>query len=326
MATKQGKVGAAKSEIVAELPLACSDETAAVEFFERKRWGECPACPCCGDIDVYKMKDRATGERSKRFLWRCRGCQKMYSVRTGTVYEESLIPMRHWAYGFWAACASKKGVSAKQIQRHTGLSYKSALFLLHRIRYAMTPDPATPPKMTGTIEVDETFVGGKPRPRAMGSKADTSRAKWSTKTPVVAMVERGGNVRAQVVQSVTARNVRELVLANVDRSANLMTDEANVYIQLGRLFASHGTVHHKRREYVRGDATTNTIESFFGLVKRGMYGTYHAVSKQHLHRYVDEFAFRWNHRKVEDGARTLAAIRGAEGKRLMYREPVKRAG
>lgn len=324
---KQGKVGAAKSDIVAELPLACSDETAAVEFFERKRWGDTPACPCCGDTNVYAMKDRATGERSSRFLWRCRGCGKQYTVRTGTVYAESLIPMRHWAYAFWAACASKKGVSAKQIQRQTGLSYKSALFLMHRIRFAMTPDPTTPPKMTGTVEVDETYVGGKPRSKGWNpSKGPKPRAIYSTRTRVVAMVERGGSVRAEVSQGVTARNIRDIVLANVDTSAHLMTDEYGAYRRIGTMFASHQAVRHSAGEYVRGDASTNTIESFFGLVKRGVYGTFHAVSKKHLHRYIDEFAFRWNHRMVEDGTRTLAAIKGAEGKRLFYREPVRKAG
>src|SRR3989440_3162357 len=155
-----GQVAAAKSEIVAALPAACSDELTAVEFIERQRWGDEPACPRCGDTDVYQMRGR-NGERNARFLWDCRGCRRQFTVRIGTVFEDSRIPLRHWCYAFWAACASKKGVSALQIKRQTGLSYKSALFLMHRIRYAMTPTRS--PRLDGTVEVDETYVGGKPR-------------------------------------------------------------------------------------------------------------------------------------------------------------------
>lgn len=133
-------VGQDKSEIVASIPEACSDETTAIEFLERMRgWGEQPGCPRCGDTDVYQMKDAGTGDRNKRFIWRCRGCKRQYTVRIGTMFEDSRIPLMHWCYAFWAACACKKGVSALQIKRQTGLTYKSALYLLHRIRWAMAP-------------------------------------------------------------------------------------------------------------------------------------------------------------------------------------------
>src|SRR6266566_2615310 len=155
-----GKVARDKSSIVSALPRSCSDELAAVEFLERQRWGDEPACPRCGDTDVYQMRGR-DGKRNKRFLWLCRGCGEQFTVRIGTVFEDSRIPLRHWCYGFWAACASKKGVSALQIKRVTGLSYKSALFLMHRIRWAMTETPMDP--LGGIVEVDETYVGGKPR-------------------------------------------------------------------------------------------------------------------------------------------------------------------
>src|SRR5437667_2756046 len=157
---KQGTVAIDKSEIVATLPRACQDETAAVEFMETQRWGDDPACPHCGIVDVYQMRDRKTGKRSHRYLWRCKGCDRQFTVRIGTVFEDSRIPMRYWCYAFWAACASKKGVSALQIKRMTGLSYKSALFMMHRIRFAMADDHSAPPPLKGTVEAD---VGGKPR-------------------------------------------------------------------------------------------------------------------------------------------------------------------
>lgn len=152
-----------KSDILAEIPAACSDELTAVEYFENQRWGDNPSCVKCGSIEVYKMADAKTGERSKRFLWRCRDCKEQYTVRIGTVYEESRLPMCHWAYAFWSACASKKGVSALEIQRHCQISYKSALFLMNRIHFAMAPDLPTARPLAGIVELDETFVRGNPR-------------------------------------------------------------------------------------------------------------------------------------------------------------------
>lgn len=152
-----------KSKLVAEIPLACSDELAAVEFFEKQRWGDNPSCVKCGSVSVYKMADAKTGERNSRYLWRCRDCKEQYTVRIGTVYEESRLPLKHWVYAFWRACTSKKGMSALEIQRHCQISYKSALFLMNRIRFAMAPDLPTAPPLTGIVECDETYVGGKPR-------------------------------------------------------------------------------------------------------------------------------------------------------------------
>ena len=152
-----------KSDVIEMIPSACSDELAAVEFFEAQRWGNNPCCVKCGSVEVYKMTDAKTGERNKRFLWRCRDCKEQYTVRIGTVYEESRIPLRHWAYAFWRGATSKKGVSALEIKRHCQLSYKSALFLMNRIRFAMAPDVPTAPPLTGIVECDEMYVGGKPR-------------------------------------------------------------------------------------------------------------------------------------------------------------------
>jgi len=316
-----------KSETVGEIPAACANERTAVEFFERKRWGNTPACPRCGDTDVYQMQDR-TGERSKRFLWDCRGCRQQFTVRIGTILQDSRVPLRHWCYAFWAACASKKGVSSLQIKRQTGLSYKSALFLMHRVRAAMAEEPQG--QLGGSVEVDETYVGGKPRkgsavphPLRRGYKKGPARDFKDRKFPVVAMVERGGRVRAMVPEHVTAANLRSVMEANISPSARLMTDELNPYAAIGQGFAQHETVNHSRYEFARGDVTTNTVEGFFSLLKRGMMGTFHKVSRKHLHRYVSEFEFRYNTRTLDDGERTVRAIRGAEGKRLLkgYRQP-----
>ena len=316
---KQGKVASDKSAIVAQLPEACRDEATAVEFMEQQRWGDEPRCPHCGDVNVYQMRDRATGERNRRYLWRCRDCKQQYTVRIGTVLEESRIPLRHWCYAFWAACASKKGVSALQIKRMTGLSYKSALFLMHRIRYAMADDNPAP--LTGTVEADETYVGGKPRYR--GAEANRGyMGRGTRKTPVVAIVQRGGCVRASVIANVSPKNLRQVILAAASTDSRLITDEFNAYQALGRAFKRHDKIKHKHRVYVRGDVHTNTVEGFFSILKRGINGTFHAVSKKHLHRYLSEFEFRYNTRQIDDGARTALAIKQAEGKRLRYREPL----
>jgi len=311
----QRPVGSDKSSIVQRLPHACRDERAAVEFFEEQRWGSEPSCPHCGTVgECYQMRDRK-GERSARYLWRCRSCGKQYTVKVGTIMEDSAIPFRTWALAFWLACSSKKGVSALQIKRLTGLSYKSALFMMHRIRYAMSDAPGGPLK--GIVEADETYVGGKPRnvlPGRPGPRGD--------KACVVGMVERGGEIRPVHVNKEDG-GVRRAILTHIDMSARLITDESYLYRKVGKLFkGGHDSVMHSVREYARGDVNTNTIEGFFSLLKRGVYGTFHSISKKHLHRYLSEFQFRWNTRKTDDGTRTVLAIRKAQWKRLTYREQV----
>ncbi len=230
---KKPTIAKDKSEIISNLPKACSDESAAVAFLEAQRWDGKPVCAHCGSEQVYQMKGR-DGERNKRFLWRCRDCDKQYTVRADTVFSDSGIPLRHWCYAFWAACASKKGVSAMQIKRQTGLSYKSALFMMHRIRFAMADDHSLPEPMTGTIEVDETYVGGKPRHK--GAHNIKKRGRGTDKAPVVALVQRGGVVRAMTVEKVNAKNLKQIVRQNVHPSARIMTDEAPFYKGLNREF------------------------------------------------------------------------------------------
>ena len=309
-----------KDQVVKNIPKACADEDAAVTFLEYQRWGDNPVCPHCGSHKVYQMKGR-DGNRNARYLWRCNECNKQYTVRIGTVFEESRIPLRHWCYAFWAACASKKGVSALQISRMTGVSYKSALFMMHRIRFAMTDDHSTPAPMTGIIEVDETYVGGKPRNK--GAQNIKKRGHGTDKTPVVAMVQRGGSVRAMVMPKVNGKNLKKVLAENIDKSARIMTDEAAYYKGLKRQHRSHETVVHSRGEYARGDVTTNSVEGFFSILKRGMVGTFHAVSKKHLHRYVGEFEYKYNTRKMTDGERIVLVIQKAQGKRLLYKNPAQ---
>jgi transposase-like protein len=317
------KVGTGKSDLEARIPLACSDESAAVAFMEEQRWGTTPACPRCGDTEVVQMKAK-DGTRNARFLWRCYGCKQQFTVRVGTIMEDSPIPMRHWCLAFYRACSSKKGISALQIQRETGLTYKSALFLMHRIRWAMAPANDKQGKLKGTVEFDETYVGGRPRRFAYhpdGRKKPGPGYDFSKRmTPVVAGVERGGRVRARVVDKVNRVTLPNYVREMVDTSADLMTDERRSYKPVGREYASHQTVQHKSGEYVRGNVYTNTIEGFFAGLKRQITGTHHSVSPRHLHRYVSEVQYKYNTRDLDDGQRMVRAIQGADNKRLTYKE------
>ena len=299
------------------IPLACADEKAAVEFMEKQRWGSHPACPRCGSVNVYQMRDSKTGERQADYRWRCREKHpsQQFTVRTGTVFEDSRAELRHWCFAFWRASTSKKGVSALEIHRQTGLSYKSSLFMLHRIRFAMADSVVGP--LGGEVEVDETYVGGKPR-----YKGVSKRGRGTKKQCVLAMVERGGRVKTRPIANVTGKTLKAAIREDVHPSSRIITDENSAYTGIGAEFAGgHQTVCHSAREYVRGDIHSNTIEGFFSIVKRGINGIYHAVSKEHLHRYMAEFEFRYNNRDLEDGERTTAAIQAAEGKRLTYRTP-----
>lgn len=305
------------SPVVEQIPLACADELAAVEFLEQMRWGADPCCVHCGSVDVYKMRDAKTGERNSRYLWRCRDCKQQYTVRIGTVYEESRIELRHWCYAFWRAATSKKGVSALEIKRHCQISYKSALFLMNRIRFAMAPDGSESP-LAGTVEVDETYVGGKPR-----HKGISKRGRGTSKTPVFAAVQRQGNIHRRVVADVTGSTLKAAIREVVHPTARIMSDELSSYNGIGKEFSGgHERIYHGSREYARGDVHTNTVESSHALLKRSIVGIYHNVSSEYLHRYLWQADFMWNARKMNDGERTVMAIKAAEGKRMMYKQAV----
>lgn len=308
--------------MVGSIPAAFADEARAVALMEDMRWGDSPCCPRCGSVNVKRMQD-AKGKRNARFLWRCADClsakrHSQYSWRIGTPAEDSRIPAWCWVYAFWRAATSKKGVAALEIKRQTGLSYKSALFLMHRVRFAMAGDNGRGPKLSGTVEADETYCGGPPRYRMPGRQGQHDKA------PVVGAVERGGRLRLRVIARVTASNIEPVLREWIDPAASrLMTDEGGPYRPIGREFRDgHATVNHTAREFSRpepwGKATTNTIEGAFSLLKRGLYGIWHNVSREHLHRYCAEVEFRYNHRKDEDGERMRAAIRAGEGRHLAY--------
>jgi transposase-like protein len=236
--------------------------------------------------------------------------------------EGSHLPIRTWLMAFSIMCSAKKGVSALQLQRQLGLgSYKSAWHLCHRVRYAMSRNPLKG-MLEGTVMADETFVGGKPRfkhgqPRRKGPSGN--------KAPVVALVERGGRVKAWPIADVTAKTLQSAIRDHVSPSAAIQTDQLQSYRGVGKWFAGgHETVNHAKHEYARGDVSTNEAESYFALLKRGITGSFHSVSKTHLHRYCDEFSYRWNERKTTDADRTVKALGLIEGKRLMYKEPIKR--
>jgi transposase-like protein len=234
-----------KSEVIEAMPIVCSDEVAAVEFFERKIWNGTPTCPHCKSTKVYQMKDFATGQRNKRFLWRCHDCKKQFTVRVGTVLEESRIHFRHWAYAFWRAVTSKKGVSALEIKRQCQISYPAALFLMHRVRFAMTPESGTSQKLSGIVECDETYIGGKPR----GGTGYHKPGRGTSKTPVFGMVERGGNIRRRVVANVSGKTLKGAIRECVDKSATIMTDEWPSYRGIGRDFnGGHRFVNHGMKQ------------------------------------------------------------------------------
>ena len=305
------------SPILETLRKATVNEGEAVAFLERQRWGDDPACPRCGDIDVYQMYDK-DGQRNKDYRWRCRGCRQMFTVRTGTIFEESRLPLRVWVYAFWKACSSKKGISALQLAREMEITHKSALFVLRRIRHGLGDDQ--PKKLAGTVEMDETYVGGKPRYRGV-----SKRGRGTDKTPVLGIVERGGEVRFRMLDRVTVGTIGSAVAQFIDRRSRLVTDEGREYVYIGRAFTGgHDSVRHKDKEYVKPgtDIHNNTIEGAFSLLKRGVMGTFHSVSKKHLPNYLNEFEFRHNTRKVDDGTRVAEAIRTVDGKRLTYLESV----
>jgi len=301
--------------------MATGDERTAVQLFETIRWGGCPACPRCGSTNVRQIMSK-DGQREKHYRWRCKDCvgtARQFSVRTGSVLEETRLPLTIWAHAYWRASASKKGVSALQLARECSIRHQTALFLLNRIRWGMRNADAA--KLTGTCEADEVYIGGRPRPKHLQPTWGNKLGRKGKYLPVVAVVQRDGPVRAQPMAKVTGENVRQFLLANVNQTARLMTDEASVYTRAGKLFSGgHQTVYHTRHEYVRGDVTTNRAESFFALFRRKLHGTHHAVSQEHLFRYLDEAAFLFNTRKANDDERVRLAIKAGDGKRLMYRD------
>lgn len=295
---------------LAQLSKLTEDE--AREYLERIRWPNGPVCPHCQSKDATRLQGKST--RPGVYKCKDKGCRKPFTVTVGTIFHRSHVSLRQWLMAFHLVCSSKKGISALQLQRNLGLgSYKSAWHLAHRIRWAMTQEPlASMLRLKGVVEADTTWIGGKPRIRRAGRQGKTS------KTPVLALVARSGEARAMARYKVTGKNLRTVLQENIDESARLMTDSALEFRGSEGIFASHETTNHLIGEYVRGDVHSNTVESFFAILKRSVHGIHHHWSKQHLERYLAERAFMWTHRKLDDGQRTLAALKATEGKRLEY--------
>jgi transposase-like protein len=295
-----------------------NNEDAAREHLESIRWPNGPFCPHCGEVE---RVTRLHGKTTRPGLFQCNSCREHFTVTVGSIMERSHIPLPKWVLGFHLMAASKKGMSAHQLHRMLGIQYKSAWFMAMRIREAMrefTPNENGPlGGKNKVVEVDETYIGGKAR---------NQKGKVPPKEAVVALVEREGRVSSHHVQEVNAKTLRPILVSHIDRKSYLMTDESLVYPTVGREFSGHGTVNHSIEEYVRtgGFHHTNTIESYFAILKRGIVGVYHHVSQYHLKRYLGEFDFRYNQRialGVDDTARARRAIEGAGGKRLTYRQP-----
>ena len=299
-----------------------SDPDKAREHFESIRWPDGPYCPCCGQFDRVK----ALGGKSMGPGWyHCMDCRKKFTAAVGTIYERSHIPMTKWLLATHLMCASKKGVSAHQLHRMLGLPYKTAWFMAHRIREGMRD--LSPGQLGGegvTVEADETYVGGKEKNKHR-SKRRADHIGGVGKEMVFSLVERQGRVRSHHLANISAKNLRPLLEEQLaDASAtNLMTDGEGQYRLIGSMFKSHQVVNHGIGEYVRGDAYTNTVEGYFSILKRGIVGTYHHVSGQHLKRYLAEFDFRYNERSalnVTDAERAVKAVRGVIGKRMTYQQ------
>ncbi len=297
-----------------------ADEAKAVEFVESLIWPDGPHCPHCGAVDkLYRIKPNPK-RRVRHGLWKCGHCKKQFTVKVGTIFEDSKIPLSKWLMVIYLMCSSKKGISAKQIERSIGVSYKSAWFMCHRIRLAMTKEPLLSKLGTGggIVEVDETYVGGKEKNnrhrRKPGSKA-------CQKTIVMTLIDREGDVRTFKVPNTKKGTLQAVVRPNIDGTATIMTDENPSYEGLDDHYAGHHAVNHSET-FVRGLIIhTNFAESYHSLLKRSIFGAHHHISTKHMSRYLREREFHWNRRKATDGERTVDAIRGAKGKRLMYQTP-----
>lgn len=295
-------------------------EEAAYAYVEARIWPHGPVCPKCGVIGTaYKLNGKST----RIGVYKCKDCRKPFTVKVGTVFESSHIPLRVWLQAVFLIASSKKGMSSNQLHRSLGVSLKAAWFMSHRLREAMREGEFAPFGINGgVVEVDETFIGHDKTIKPKGQKRGRG---YHHKNKILSLVDRdSGKARSFVVDDVKASTIAPIVRANLAREARLMTDEHGLYSKVGMEFAAHNRVHHKRGEYVsKADRTvhTNTIEGFFSVFKRGMKGVYQHCAHNHLHRYVGEFDFRYNNRValgVTDEQRADNLLRGIQGKRLTY--------
>jgi transposase-like protein len=288
------------------------NEETCIAYLANSRWGETPCCPHCGNVGAYVT--------NRGFKCKAKECHKKFTVTTGTIFESTKISLRTWFAAMYLCTAHKKGISSLQLGRDLNITQKTAWFVLHRIREMLNSNDDTKP-LDGMVEIDETYVGGKNKNKSNKKrKAQLASGEvWGNKTAVVALVQRDGKVRTAVVhsQKPTRADVFPIIDANVSKHALLITDTATMYHSL-KLTYNHESVNHAASEYVRGEFHTNTVEGFFGQLKRGIIGIYHYVSPKHLHRYCHEFGYRWNTRKISDVTRFEDAIKNINNVRLTY--------
>lgn len=285
------------------------DPVAARKHLEALRWGDTPECVHCGSADVTRLE----GKKHRDGLLQCNVCRQQFTVTVGTVFERSKIPLNKWLLCNHLLVSSKKGISAHQIHRMLGVTYKTAWFMCHRLRLAMKDDGSPLGGPGKIVESDEAFVGGAKRKRLSGKTAPMKK--------VVSLVERDGRARSFHVANIHAGTVRGAIVTNIDRQSTLMTDDARFYWNIGREFrGGHGTVLHAARQFSKGSGVhSNTAENFFSILKRGVIGTYHHWSEAHIHRYLAEFDFRYSTKDISDHERSDLSLKGAFGKRLTYR-------
>jgi transposase-like protein len=293
-----------------------TDEAKATAHMETDRWPDGANCPHCGSLKVHKMAGKT---QAGMFL--CNDCREKFTIRTGTIFARSHIPLRKWLMATYLMAASKKGMSALQLSRMLGLSYESAWFMCHRIREGMKPTDTAPiGGQSNVVEADETFIGGKAKNRAYAKKEPKKHA-------VMTLIDRDGESRSFHIANVKVKTLREKIVTTVSRKSHLMTDELASYEKVGKEFSNHGTVNHSANQFAKlgGFVHTNTAECRFSLMKRAVFGTHHSISEAHLPHYLAEWDFKCNNRNITDGERAALALKGAEGRRLTYHGPDRAA-
>ncbi len=285
-------------------------EQSCIDYLVATRWNGDMVCVHCGSLrKFYRM---ASGK------FKCADCRKQFSIRVGTIFEDSALPLQKWFFAIFVFSSHKKGISSIQLGKDIGVRQATAWHMLHRIRYGMT-DKQPKEQMKNTVEVDETYIGGKEKNKHSDKRTKNTQGRSTgTKTPVFGIIERQGEVRTQPVSHVDGKTLKGIIRANVSSDATVITDEWTAYNNLSEEFR-HEVINHRTKEYVRGNIHTNNIENFWSLLKRGIIGIYHQVSPEHLHRYCNEFSFRYNLRKVTDTERFAIALNQCEG-RLMYKD------